>query len=108
MNPGSDSSKCSWQCITAAKRKENIAKIPPEWLLSESVLAAAEQSKNIAGEFIEGLLDETMLSITSADNERILELIRNGSLTAVQVTTAFCKTGEYAHQLVPKPFLYYE
>ena len=77
-----------------------MAKIPAEWLLSDSVLAAGKQSKKIAGDFIERLLDEKTLLITSADNERILELIRSGSLTAVEVTTSFCKRGAYAHQLV--------
>ena len=105
MKPGPGSSKCSWQCMAAAKWKENMTQIPPEWLLSESVLAAGKESKKIAGDFLEGLLDDATLSITSTDNGHILELIRNGSLMAVQVTTAFCKRGAYAHQVVLKLFL---
>ena len=93
----------SWQEVAAAKRNENMGKIPKEWHLSPDVLDEGRKRKKIAGDFIESLLDSETRRITSLDNDEILELVRKGSLTAVQVTTAFCKRGSYAHQLVCKP-----
>ena len=89
-----------WQKIADTKRRENIAKIPQEWLLSERIIVAGQERKEIAGDFIESLLDQGTLEITSQDSEDILDLLRNGSLSALQVTTAFCKRAAYAHQLV--------
>lgn len=89
----------SWQEIAAAKRNENMDKIPKEWHLSPGVLDEGRKRKKIAGDFIESLLDPETRRITSLDNGEILELVRKGSLTAVQVTMAFCKRGSYAHQL---------
>lgn len=98
VNPGKE--RHSWQEIAAAKREENMAKISKEWLLSEAVLDEGRQRKKITGDFIESLLDSETRRVTSLDNGEILELIANGSLTALQVITAFCKRGAYAHQLV--------
>ena len=95
--PGSGS---QWQKSAETKRRENLAKIPQEWLLSERIIAQGKERKKIAGDFIESLLDPGTLEITSQDSEDILHLLRNGSLSALQVTRAFCKRAAYAHQLV--------
>ena len=89
-----------WQKLAETKRRENLAKIPQEWLLSERIIVEGKERKKIAGDFIESLLDPETLEITSQDSEDILDLLRNGSLSALQVTRAFCKRGAYAHQLV--------
>jgi len=89
-----------WQQTAAVKRNENMAKIPSEWLLPKTILDGGKRRRKIAGDFIEGLLDPETQRITGSDNDEILELVRNGSLTALQVTKAFCKRGAYAHQLV--------
>ena len=96
----SPESGTEWQQIAATKRKENIAKIPREWLLSDKIIVEGKGRKQIAGDFIESLLDPETLEITSQDSEDILDLLRNGSLSALQVTRAFCKRAAYAHQLV--------
>lgn len=92
--------KQRWQIIAEMKTMENMAKIPPDWLLPEDVLEEGKNRRKIAGDFIENLLDPETKRITGMDNVEILDLVRKGSLTAVQVTTAFCKRGAYAHQLV--------
>ena len=89
-----------WQDIAEAKRKENMAQIPKEWLLQEQVVVEGNGRKKLVGDFIEGLLDPEILEITSLDTEDVLDLLQNGSLSALQVTRAFCKRGAYAHQLV--------
>ena len=91
-----------WKDVAAAKRAENMGKIPQEWRLPKEVLVEAKKRKSIAGAFIESLLDTETRTITGLENERILDFIRNGSLTALRVTAAFCKRAAYAHQLVCK------
>lgn len=92
-----------WQDIAATKRRENMSKIPQEWLLTEKVLTEGKQRKKIAGDFIENLLDSATTKITSMDNDELLSLLADGSLSALQVTSAFCKRAAYAHQLVRNP-----
>ena len=89
-----------WQEIAAAKRSENLVKIPSEWRLDDSVIADGRKQKQLAGAFIESLLDQETLTITSLEVDEMLRQVKNGSLTSVQVTQAFCKRGAFAHQLV--------
>ena len=89
-----------WQGIAAAKRMENMAKIPQEWHLDDSVINNGRKQKKLAGYFIESLLDKDTRTITGLDVGDILRRVQNGSLTSVQVTSAFCKRGAFAHQLV--------
>ena len=77
-----------------------MEKIPKDWRLPEAILVNGRKEKKIAGDFIEGLLDSRTREITGFDSGEILELISNGSLTAIEVTGAFCKRAAYAHQLV--------
>lgn len=93
-----------WQSIAAAKRREIMSKIPKEWLRSDNVLAEGKERKQIAGEFIERLLDSKTLNITCLDNEELLELMSSGYLSATEVISAFCKRAAYAHQLVRVSF----
>ncbi|KAF2097696.1 amidase [Rhizodiscina lignyota] len=93
------SENISWQEAAARKRLETYNKIPQQWILPEDVLEAAKSHRKITGSFIEALLDNETLKITSLDPVDILEHIRNRSFTSVQVTTAFCKRSAYGHQL---------
>ena len=90
----------SWQEKAARKRADNYEKIPKEWLLPQTTLEAGKKQKKLTGEFIESLLDQETLRITRLDVVDLLENLRNRSLTATQVTHAFCKRGAFAHQLV--------
>ena len=89
-----------WQEVAAGKRKELFDKIPEEWHLSPEVLDQGKKEQKLVGAFIEGLLDHDTLRITSLDAVDIVDSVRNGSITAVAVTKAFCKRAAYAHQLV--------
>ena len=77
-----------------------MEKIPKDWRLPEAILVDSRKEKKIAGDFIESLLDPSTREITGFDSGAILELVSNGSLTAIGVTEAFCKRAAYAHQLV--------
>ena len=89
-----------WQELAAGKRKEMYDKIPKEWHLSPAVLDQGKKERKLVGDFIEGLLDSATLRITSLEAVDIVDSVRNGSITAVAVTEAFCKRAAYAHQLV--------
>ncbi|KAK4033688.1 amidase signature domain-containing protein [Parachaetomium inaequale] len=88
-----------WKEVVADKLTADRAKIPEHWRLSADVIAAAKTRKQIAGDFVEGLLDSETRHVTSADAPDLVAAIANGSLTAVQVVTAYCKRAAFAHQL---------
>jgi amidase len=89
----------SWQTIAAQKRERDMAKIPAEWRLPQEVLDRARQQRSIADDFIDGLLDAESRSPTNPDTPALMAMTANGSLSAVRLTTAFCKRAAYAHQL---------
>ncbi|KAI1826554.1 amidase signature domain-containing protein [Xylaria intraflava] len=89
----------SWQAKAAAKRADTLSKIPAEWKLSAADIAEARTRRDITGPFIQGFLKADEVSIVLRDSVKIVEDIKAGKLTAVQVTTAFCKTAAIAHQI---------
>jgi amidase len=90
----------SWQNTASKKRLQTFEKIPTEWILSPATLESAKHQSNIAGEFLDDLLDIDSRQITNMDGVDIANSTSNGRLTAVQVVTAFAKRTSYAHQLV--------
>ncbi|RWA08465.1 hypothetical protein EKO27_g6644 [Xylaria grammica] len=89
----------SWQARAAAKREDTLNKIYPEWRLSPIDLARAKEQRNLTGSFIQQFLQTEEISIISRDSIGIVDAIKKGELTAVQVTSAFCKTAAIAHQI---------
>lgn len=89
-----------WQEIVAAKRSADDAKIPATWRLDPRTISEAKAARRIAGDFIEGLLDDATCHITAMDVTDLVDSMANGSLTAVQVVTAFSQRASYAHQMV--------
>ncbi|KXX74804.1 Acetamidase [Madurella mycetomatis] len=88
-----------WKETVAKKLRANDAKIPEQWRLDNHVIATARSRKQIAGDFIERLLDVQTRHITSFDVPDLVANMANGSLTAVQVAGAYCKRAAFAHQL---------
>ncbi|KAI8630724.1 amidase signature domain-containing protein [Xylariaceae sp. FL1651] len=88
-----------WRASAAAKRADTLNKIPSEWKLSPTDLAQAKEQRDLTGPFIQQFLKSNEVSIISKDSVGIVEDIRDGRLTAVQVTSAFCKTAAIAHQI---------
>ncbi len=99
LRTGHATATVPWQAIAAQKRQRDMAKIPPEWRLPQDVLDPAKLRRNIADEFIDSLLDPDSKSLTNLDAPALMAMTANGSLTAVRLTTAFCKRAAYAHQL---------
>jgi len=90
----------TWQSKAAAKRAAILASIPEEWRLSPVQLKKADGVRNITGAFIQQFLNEDEVSIITLDSVPIVEAIKSGKLSAVQVARAFCKAAAIAHQIV--------
>ncbi|KAI9367607.1 amidase signature domain-containing protein [Aspergillus egyptiacus] len=88
-----------WQLIASEKREANLAKIPTEWILEPQVLEDGRSRRSIVGDYIGDLLDVKSQNITDMDVPELVARMRDGTFTAVEVVTAFCKRAAYAHQL---------
>ncbi|KAI1303986.1 amidase signature domain-containing protein [Xylaria venustula] len=88
-----------WAARAAAKRADTLSKIRAEWRLSPAELAEAEKQRDLTGTFIHQFLDDDEVSIISKESVQLVEDIKTAKHTAVQVTSAFCKTAAIAHQL---------
>ena len=88
-----------WREKAAEKRQQLNAKIPDEWRLPQLVLEDARLQRSLVP-FLEDLLDHRTLEITSLNSVAIINAVKSGALTAVEVTRAFCKRTAFAHQLV--------
>lgn len=89
-----------WQKTAAMKRDKIFHKIPEEWVLPREIVEKAKDRRKLTGSFIEELLDSRTRDITKLDSVELVDAVSNGSLTAGQVTSAFCKRAAFAHQLV--------
>lgn len=92
--------KLHWEVRAAEKRASTLAKIPLEWRLSPAELELASKQRDLTGPFMEKFLEPNEISIVNMDSVPIVDAIRSGKLSAVEVTTAFCKTAAVAHQIV--------
>ncbi|KAG8159868.1 hypothetical protein KVR01_010505 [Diaporthe batatas] len=88
-----------WEARAAAKRADTLNKICLQWRLSAEDVKRASEQRNLTGPFIQGFLSQQEISIVSMDSVPIVKEIKEGQLTSVQVTTAFCKAAAIAHQI---------
>ncbi|KAI2792890.1 Acetamidase [Penicillium oxalicum] len=86
----------SWEELAADKRKRINDSIPHEWRLQ------ASPSDDSVFDFPakSGLLSDQELKITESTASDLVQQLAEGKLTAVAVTTAFCKRAALAHQLL--------
>lgn len=98
--PEMDVHQDSWEAKAKAKVVETMSKIPDEWRLNQSGLDKAKQIKKLSGPFIESFLNDEELSVIRNDSTLLVEKVKAGEYTALQVAQAFCKTAAVAHQIV--------
>jgi len=97
-----------WQSAVQRKRQENEDKTPQEWLLDQSFIESLQCGPTKRVNLIQikaaqrsGLLTNKEIEITEACTAVVLlEKLRQGSLSALEVTTAFCKRAAIAQQLL--------
>jgi amidase len=92
----------SWQDKVSKKKATQSECIPEAWRLSESDIKTLSPDANVLALPEKcGLLLPQELEITSKyDVVALSEKLREGSLTATAVVTAFCKRAAIAHQAV--------
>lgn len=89
-----------WETRAAAKRADTLNKIYPQWRLSAQDVKRASEQRDLTGPFIQEFLSQQEISILSMDSVPIINAIKQGQLTSVQVATSFCKAAAVAHQIV--------
>ncbi|KAJ4391809.1 hypothetical protein N0V93_005429 [Gnomoniopsis smithogilvyi] len=89
-----------WQEIAAEKKAEQLARIPQEWLVSETQLLQTNTPDLRPLSELSGILTARELNITGKeyDATALLAEIASGALTAVEVVRAFCKRAAVAQQ----------
>lgn len=90
----------SLQALASAKVNETLSKIPAEWSLSQDVLDRAKSERKLKGDFFDSFLTPRELEITRYDSLSLVNRVRDGRLSAVEVTKAYCKAAAVAHQIV--------
>ncbi|GLB01919.1 hypothetical protein AtubIFM57258_000330 [Aspergillus tubingensis] len=92
-----------WDGLIADKLRDRASRIPPEWVLPETIINQTTQDANISAFDIlkhHDLLSREEVAITeSYDAQSLHQEIIGGRLTSLQVCKAFCKRAAIAHQL---------
>jgi amidase len=93
-------SKMDWKTLAAEKKSNLEASIPTEWRIKtlptdDSVMSFPGRSE---------ILTREELNITESSATELVQDLASGKLSSVAVTTAFCKRGALAQQLV-KPIV---
>lgn len=97
-----------WQAAVQQKRRENRDKTPQEWLLDHAFVESLQCGPNKKVNLIQlqaaqrsGLLTDKEIEITETYNAvALLQKLHQGSLSAFEVTLAFCKRAAIAQQLL--------
>ncbi|QYS95360.1 Amidase [Trichoderma simmonsii] len=88
----------NFETIAEGKAKAILNVIPEHWRLNIPIPAAEEQ-RDITGEYIQQFLTASEVEITETDAVGILEHTTTGKWSARDVTEAFCHRAAIAHQL---------
>ncbi|OJJ69442.1 hypothetical protein ASPBRDRAFT_45777 [Aspergillus brasiliensis CBS 101740] len=92
-----------WDILIANKLRDRASRIPPEWILPETVLSQITQEVEVNAFDIlrqNRLLSREEVIITeSYDAQSLHQEIIKGRLTSLQVCKAFCKRAAIAQQL---------
>lgn len=96
-----DTPKKPWQEIAAAKKSEQSSRIPGSWKLSTSEFPPASTSDLRPVVVSCGILSSRELDITGEKDDAtgLAAKIADGTYTAEEVVTAFCKRAAIGHQL---------
>lgn len=88
-----------WQDIAAEKKAEQLSRIPRDWHIPENLRTDATDLRPLAE--ASAILTDLELEITSEkyDATSLLAKIADGTFTAADVVTAFCKRAAVAQQV---------
>jgi amidase len=92
----------SWEDVAAAKKTEQLSRIPLEWRLTNEILSNNWDTVDLRPiAATSGLLSSRELKITDDDTDAtgLLAEIAKGTYTSVEVVTAFCKRAAIAQHV---------
>jgi amidase len=89
----------SWSEIAAKKRKDEMNKIPKDWLLPKTKIPPESQRNVLSIPREADILSEREIMITETGMADVLQRLRSAEWTAKEVTEAICKRAAIAHQL---------
>ncbi|KAJ4112182.1 hypothetical protein NW768_011761 [Fusarium equiseti] len=93
-----------WASLIQQKQADRESRIPNEWRLPQTIISRVDRDAPVSGFDLfneTAILTEKERYITEAyDATGLLEQLSSGSLTSLEVTTAFCKRAAVAHQLI--------
>lgn len=93
-----------WAVLIAEKQSRRAALIPTEWRLEPKILNSVSETSPLSALDVlksNNLLTEREVEITeSYDAQELLQMLAAGTISSVEVTTAFCKRAAIAQQLV--------
>ncbi|KAL6720506.1 hypothetical protein ACLMJK_002430 [Lecanora helva] len=96
----SQKSHTEWQEIRDRKLADVAARISSEWQIPSSALPSTSVSNVTSIPTTCGILTSKEIRITEAHSGRsLLAALRNRELTALEITTAFCKRAAITHQV---------
>ncbi|KIY00802.1 uncharacterized protein Z520_03468 [Fonsecaea multimorphosa CBS 102226] len=87
-----------WQVVASKAQADLLNSIPPKWRLPEPVDPSVKDVRAIPRTC--GLLTEKQLLITEQTASELVAQLRDGRLSSVEVTEAFCARAAIAHQCV--------
>ncbi|KAK4655450.1 hypothetical protein QC762_0050150 [Podospora pseudocomata] len=88
----------SWQTHAAEKRESLLASIPDGWKLSPEDFTKAKSQRDNTG-VVREHLEAAEALILAKDAPDIVSHLKDGTYSAVQVTTSSCKAAAIAHQI---------
>lgn len=93
----------TWESRAADKRARLAATIPPEWRIPATDAVSVMDIPRTSG-----ILSEKELQITESFASDLVKSLAEGKISAVEVTTAFCKRAALAMQVVRTPIPIYD
>lgn len=92
--------KPKWAQIAAEAQAKVIDSIPPEWRIPHNKLPPDSRLDVTGFPSESGILSQHELDITESFATDIVNNLKTGQWTSLEVTIAFCKRAAIAHQLV--------
>lgn len=88
----------AWQTIASEAQANLLKSIPLKWRLPSPVDSSVTDVRSIPRTC--GLLTQRQIDITEQTASELVPQLRDGTLSSVEVTEAFCARAAIAHQCV--------
>jgi amidase len=94
----------TWSDIASSAQKSLLDSIPAKWRLPQPLDSSLTDVRSVPATC--GLLTDQQLEITEQTASELMAQLREGKLSSVDVTEAFCARAAIAHQCVNRILSY--